>query len=279
MKCYIYFIINKITNQRYVGQTTNFSRRRSEHLLKLKENRHPNLKLQNAYNKYGEDNFIFQKITYDDISKKELDEQEIYYINKFNSFEQGYNLTTGGTGGNTRSKLDFEQFCFAYFGNIKYAGMTNRTAQYLGVDSSCISAIVRQKSYDAFREQAISLPQEQQEKYIQDFEIKLNIKENKPWIKQKTLDNDTTLKIMCVVSTYGRGIETTILKHFGLSKGFIFHLMTGKGRLDVKKEYSLLTQEQREEIGQQYFLEWNLQNYSKNKIKKQYSDLIIKYSS
>ena len=54
---------------------------------------------------------------------------------------------------------------------------------------------------------------------------------------------------MCVVSTYGRGIETTILKHFGLSKGFIFHLMTGKGRLDVKKEYSLLTQEQREEIG------------------------------
>ena len=171
MKCYIYFIINKITNQRYVGQTTNFSRRRSEHLLKLKENRHPNLKLQNAYNKYGEDNFIFQKITYDDISKKELDEQEIYYINKFNSFEQGYNLTTGGTGGNTRSKLDFEQFCFAYFGNIKYAGMTNRTAQYLGVDSSCISAIVRQKSYDAFREQAISLPQEQQEKYIQDFEI------------------------------------------------------------------------------------------------------------
>lgn len=279
MKCYIYFIINKITNQRYVGQTTNFSRRRSEHLLKLKENRHPNLKLQNAYNKYGEDNFIFQKITYDDISKKELDEQEIYYINKFNSFEQGYNLTTGGTGGNTRSKLDFEQFCFAYFGNIKYAGMTNRTAQYLGVDSSCISAIVRQKSYDAFREQAISLPQEQQEKYIQDFEIKLNIKENKPWIKQKTLDNDTTLKIMCVVSTYGRGIETTILKHFGLSKGFIFHLMTGKGRLDVKKEYSLLTKEQREEIGQQYFLEWNLQNYSKNKIKKQYSDLIIKYSS
>lgn len=279
MKCYIYFIINKITNQRYVGQTTNFSRRKSEHLLKLKENRHPNLKLQNAYNKYGEDSFIFQKITYDDISKKELDEQEIYYIDKFNSFERGYNLTSGGTGGDTRSKLDFEQFCFAYFGNIKYAGMTNRTAQYLGVDSSCVSAIVRQKSYDTFREQAISLSQEQQEKYVQDFEIKLNIKENKPWIKQKTLENDITLKIMCVVSTYGRGIEAAILKHFSLSKGFIFHLMTGKGRLDVKKEYSLLTKEQREEIGQQYFLEWNLQSYSKNKIKKQYSDLITKYSS
>ena len=47
MKCYIYFIINQETNQRYVGQTTNFSRRKSEHLTKLRENRHPNLKLQN----------------------------------------------------------------------------------------------------------------------------------------------------------------------------------------------------------------------------------------
>ena len=42
MKCYIYFIINKNNNMRYVGQTTNFSRRKSEHLLKLKENLHNN---------------------------------------------------------------------------------------------------------------------------------------------------------------------------------------------------------------------------------------------
>lgn len=63
MKCYIYFIINNITNQRYVGQTTNFTRRKAEHLLKLRENRHPNIKLQNAYNKYGLDNFTIQKNT------------------------------------------------------------------------------------------------------------------------------------------------------------------------------------------------------------------------
>ena len=32
MKCYIYFIINQTTKHRYVGQTTNFSRRKNEHL-------------------------------------------------------------------------------------------------------------------------------------------------------------------------------------------------------------------------------------------------------
>ena len=82
MKCYIYFIINNITSQRYIGQTTNFARRKAEHLLKLKENRHPNIKLQNAYNKYGLDNFTIQKIQFDNITKEELNEQEIYYIKK-----------------------------------------------------------------------------------------------------------------------------------------------------------------------------------------------------
>lgn len=30
MKAYIYFIINKVTGERYVGQTTNFARRKQD---------------------------------------------------------------------------------------------------------------------------------------------------------------------------------------------------------------------------------------------------------
>ena len=75
MKCYIYFIINQLTNERYVGQTTNFSRRKNEHFEKLKENRHPNPKLQNAYNKYGKENFSIEKITFENLSKEELNKQ------------------------------------------------------------------------------------------------------------------------------------------------------------------------------------------------------------
>ena len=277
MKCYIYFIINNITNQRYVGQTTNFARRKAEHLLKLREDRHPNLKLQNAYNKYGLENFSIQKIQFDDISKEELDEQEIYYIKKYNSFGNGYNLTEGGTGGDTKSKLNFEQYCFAYFGNLKYKGMANRTGKFLGVDGSCISALVKGKSYDKFREQAEKLSLIEREKYIRDFEEKLDIANNKPWIVQKTLDEETTFNIMCVVSTYGRGIERTILEKFNLSKGFIFHLMTGKGRREIKERYSKLEKEEIENIGEKFFKKWELQKYSKIKIKKEYTNLIEKY--
>lgn len=277
MKCYIYFIINQVTKERYVGQTTNFARRKNEHLSKLKENRHPNPKLQNAFNKYGIDSFIINKIQFDDITKKELDEQEIYYIKKYNSFENGYNLTAGGTGGDTRSKLNFNQFCFAYFGNKKYDGMTNRTAKYLNTDSSTISAIKNEKAYDAFREKALQLSEVEQKLYLETFEKELDIENNKPWVKQKTLDDQTAFEILCVVSTYGRGIESAVLRKFNLTKGFVFHLMTGNGRQEVKLRYKNTPGEERKEFGEKKFKDWNLQSYSKIKLKKDYKDLILHY--
>ena len=86
MKGYIYFIINQVTLERYVGKTTNFTRRKNEHFERLRNNNHINKKLQSSFNKYGEENFVIQKISYDDITKEELNEQEIYYINKYDSF-------------------------------------------------------------------------------------------------------------------------------------------------------------------------------------------------
>ena len=277
MKAYIYFIINKITGERYVGQTTNFVRRKNEHLSQLKNKTHINKKLQNAWNKYGENNFIVEKIQYDNISKEELNNEEIKYIKQYNSYNNGYNLTIGGDGGDTRSKLNFEQFCFAYFGNKKYDGMTNRTGKYLGVDSSCIASIKNEKSYDLFRQQAKELSIEEQNNYIERFEKELDIINNPPWIKRKTLDEQTTYEILCVVSTYGRGIERTILNHFDLTKGFVYHLMIGNGRQSIKNKYKNTSKEERQKIGREKFNEWQLQSYSKIKIKEEYKDLFLHY--
>lgn len=277
MKAYIYFIINKITGERYVGQTTNFVRRKNEHLSQLKDKTHINKKLQNAWNKYGENNFIVEKIQYDNISKEELNNEEIKYIKQYDSYNNGYNLTIGGDGGNTRSKLNFEQFCFAYFGNKKYDGMTNRTGKYLGVDSSCIASIKNEKSYDLFRQQAKELSIEEQNNYIERFEKELDIINNPPWVKRKTLDEQTTYEILCVVSTYGRGIERTILNHFDLTKGFVYHLMIGNGRQSIKNKYKNTSKEERQKIGREKFNEWQLQSYSKIRIKEEYKDLFLHY--
>ena len=56
---YIYQIINNENQCRYIGKTTDIQRRRREHFEKLKQNKHINKKLQNAWNTYGEDAFSF----------------------------------------------------------------------------------------------------------------------------------------------------------------------------------------------------------------------------
>lgn len=55
----IYFIYNKINNKVYIGSAKNLYERFHQHRNKLRKNVHPNSYLQNAYNKYGEENFIF----------------------------------------------------------------------------------------------------------------------------------------------------------------------------------------------------------------------------
>lgn len=47
----------------YYGQTTSFNRRRREHIVRLKQGKHPNSILQNAYNKYK--TFEFQECAYE----------------------------------------------------------------------------------------------------------------------------------------------------------------------------------------------------------------------
>lgn len=94
MKSGIYKIT--INNKTYVGRDVLLckNKRKKYHLLKLRKGVHPNKYLQNAYNKYNE--FKYDVIELCDVN--ELNEKEIYWINKLNSIytKNGYNLTTGG---------------------------------------------------------------------------------------------------------------------------------------------------------------------------------------
>ena len=62
MKAGIYRIINSSNGKCYVGSSIDINRRRLEHFSALSHNRHVNNHLQNAYNKYGKDSFIFEVI-------------------------------------------------------------------------------------------------------------------------------------------------------------------------------------------------------------------------
>jgi len=56
----IYTITNKMNGHRYVGSAVDLGARFSHHLHHLREGKHCNGHLQNAWNKYGEDAFLFE---------------------------------------------------------------------------------------------------------------------------------------------------------------------------------------------------------------------------
>lgn len=91
----IYYIKNKITNQYYIGQTKDFNDRIERH-IKLSKKPKPTTRISYSIKKYGIDNFEYDIIKNDIQTKEEASELEMYYINEYNSFLDGYNTTRGG---------------------------------------------------------------------------------------------------------------------------------------------------------------------------------------
>ena len=89
-------IKNLVNGKVYIGQTTmRFVKRFWHHQWMLNHNRHDNVHLQSAWNKYGEDNFEFSVI-YVLENNENLDNLEKDYIAKYNAINFGYNIQTGG---------------------------------------------------------------------------------------------------------------------------------------------------------------------------------------
>lgn len=90
----IYCITNNINDKKYIGQSVNIKKRQRRHFYDLDTNNHDNAYLQRAYNKYGKENFSFLLIKA--CKPKYLNRFEKMYIKIYNTYQDGYNLTTGG---------------------------------------------------------------------------------------------------------------------------------------------------------------------------------------
>ena len=89
----IYIIKNKINKKVYIGQTCQSPKERfAQHMKPSTHKTRGSYKLYNAIKKYGKENFYFEVLE-KNISKKEIDEKEIYYINLYDSYYNGYNST------------------------------------------------------------------------------------------------------------------------------------------------------------------------------------------
>jgi group I intron endonuclease len=87
----IYLIECLKTNKVYIGSAKNLERRKKEHFLNLLKNKHNNKFLQNAWNKYGSENFIF-KVLEKVNNENELLFHEQKFIDAFKKTHKLFNI-------------------------------------------------------------------------------------------------------------------------------------------------------------------------------------------
>jgi group I intron endonuclease len=104
----IYKVQNKVNQKVYIGKTTKtLDNRKKTHLKNVRMGLKSHF--YDSIRKYGEESFEWcELVSCNNIEI--LNEMEIMFIAKFNSFKDGYNMTLGGDGGDTISnKSDIEK--------------------------------------------------------------------------------------------------------------------------------------------------------------------------
>jgi len=144
---YIYSITNNINQKQYIGLTrqSNPYDRWKRHLSDSKNN--SQYAIHCAIRKYGEDNFKFRII--EECPDDLVEDREIHYIEKFNSFYEGYNATLGGnirydTNAKPITQYNKKGERIQDFASLKDA------AEFIGKDLSAISRCANGERFSAY---------------------------------------------------------------------------------------------------------------------------------
>ena len=141
----IYLITNDINSKVYVGQTIQtLNKRFNGHCCYSKSDRSINMYIKRAIHKYGRDKFHIQLI--EECPVNILDEREKYWINFYNSYNTGYNLTLGGQDSNyfNINKLEniidikkFEQYI------LEFKPLVSEVANHFGISKCSVYNLIK----------------------------------------------------------------------------------------------------------------------------------------
>lgn len=137
----IYKIENKINHHVYIGQSVHIPKRWREHKNNAFNSNAKDYKatLYRAFRKYGLNNFSFEIL--EECTQDELNQKEVYWIQYYNSFNNGYNETEGGDESHIHLGKPIE--LYDYDGNYvtEYPSITE-AAKALGVSRNLIYSIL-----------------------------------------------------------------------------------------------------------------------------------------
>lgn len=201
MKGIIYKITNKVNNKVYIGQT----RYTLEFRWRQHQHKKDNTYFHNAIHKYGVENFELEIL--EECETELLNSKEMFYIAKYDSFKNGYNLTIGGEG-NKRLLLDsqYDEIKELYLSGFS----SNKIATLYKVDKGTIVKIL--KSLDVkLRSNKLNINNQEFLELVEDYKSGYSLKE--------------------LAKRYD--CSTTGIKDFLIRKG-----------VDIKEKYNILKNEE-----------------------------------
>lgn len=161
---YIYKITNKINGKIYIGKTM-FSpeKRWKEHCKDYKKENFEKRPLYSAMRKYGIENFLLSTIEQCDDTI--VNDREVYWIEYFQSFKNGYNATIGGDG---KHYLDYNLICETY----KQVQNAVKTAEICGCHPDSVKRILKEKKIEITLSSEIA--KKETSKMINQYDLKNN---------------------------------------------------------------------------------------------------------
>lgn len=200
--CGIYAIVNLVNSKLYIGSTMNFNKRRLSHFSKLRKGQHPNSYLQNAYHKYGKENFVF--IILKQCTSDMLISQEQRFIDFF-GMEILYNIRSKAEAnfGVKFTKEECERISIRYRGNNWSTGYKNHTQPHSEATKQRLREVNLGKRHaestkELLRQQQLGKPKspeaiakrtESRERFFQTEEARQKIGDNNPRVVKTQLIN------------------------------------------------------------------------------------------
>lgn len=149
---YIYVITNDVNGKQYVGKTDwTIEKRFKEHIKDKTKRSFEKRPLYDAMNKYGIEHFSIKQL--EQCNDFIVNEREIYWINKLDTYKNGYNATLGGDG---KILYDYQEIV------NKYLELKNQkeTAKYFNCDVNTIK-----RACDVYHIQCLPVGQTTKEKF------------------------------------------------------------------------------------------------------------------
>lgn len=232
----IYLITNHVNNKIYIGKTEHknpekyYEYHLNRALLDDKNRDFYNKPLYRAIRKYGKNSFSFQIIDMAD-TRSELNEKEIFYIDKYNSFSgDGYNITKGGDGGDTMSKHPNKKDIYKRSADTfkrrkrgwKYLEYPDKTKQQISK-----SLCKYRKNNPMTEEQKNKISESLRGRVFSDDTIEklriANIGENNPMYGKRSWNSGQTTKTNEKILQYGIKSSKTKLENYKTGKTVIWN--------------------------------------------------------